>query len=53
MAAAGVETSTANYSLSTPEIQALAEKYHFISEAAFVSTIMYITGFNLIWTNYC
>ena len=45
MAAAGVETSTANYSLSTPEIQALAEKYHFISEAAFVSTIMYITGF--------
>ncbi len=45
MAAAGAETSTANYSLSTPEIQALAEKHHFIGESAFHGGIMYQTGF--------
>ncbi len=45
MAAAGAETSTANYSLSKPEIQALAEKYHFIGESAFSGAIMYYNGF--------
>lgn len=56
MAALGGETSTMNYSKSfpdekshsTPEIQAIAKKNHFISEAAFTHTIMYITGFNEI-----
>lgn len=45
MAAAGAETSTSNYALSKPEIQALAEKHHFIGEAAFHGGIMYETGF--------
>ncbi len=53
MAAAGAETSTMNYSQSSPTherppvpaIKALAEKHHFFSEAAFVNTIAYITGF--------
>ncbi|HZK82275.1 MAG TPA: hypothetical protein VFC46_14435, partial [Humisphaera sp.] len=45
MAAAGAETSTANYSLSSPEIQALAEKHHFIGESAFHGGIMYYDGF--------
>jgi hypothetical protein len=45
MAAAGAETSTANYSLSKPEIAALAEKHHFIAESAFWGGIMYETGF--------
>jgi hypothetical protein len=45
MAAAGAETSTANYSLSAPEIAALAEKHHFIGEAAFHGGIMYLNGF--------
>jgi len=45
MAAAGAETSTGNYSLSPPELKALAEKHRIISESAFCSTIAYITGF--------
>lgn len=45
MAAAGAETSTANYSLSPPDIQALAEKHHFIGESAFTGGIMYFNGF--------
>ena len=45
MAAAGAETSTANYSLSSPEIQALARKHRFIGESAFTGGIMYYNGF--------
>jgi hypothetical protein len=45
MAAAGAETSTANYSLSPPEIQALAEKHRFVSENAFFGGSMYYAGF--------
>lgn len=45
MAAAGAETSTANYSLSSPEIQALAKKHRFIGESAFTGGIMYYNGF--------
>ncbi len=45
MAAAGAETSTANYSLSPPDIQALAQKHHFIGESAFTGGIMYYNGF--------
>ncbi len=45
MAAAGAETSTANYALSKPEIKALAEKLHFISESAFSGGVMYFNGF--------
>jgi hypothetical protein len=45
MAAAGAETSTANYSLSPPDIQALAKKHHFIGESAFTGGVMYINGF--------
>jgi hypothetical protein len=45
MAAAGAETSTANYSLSPPEIQALARKHHLIGESAFTGGIMYYNGF--------
>jgi hypothetical protein len=45
MAAAGAETSTANYSLSPPDIQALAKKHHFIGESAFIGGIMYYNGF--------
>lgn len=45
MAAAGAETSTANYSLSPPDIQALAQKHRFLGESAFTGGIMYFTGF--------
>lgn len=45
MAAAGAETSTANYSLAAPEIQSLAQKHHFIGESAFTGGIMYFNGF--------
>jgi len=45
MAAAGAETSIANYSQAKPEIRAIAEKYHFISEAAFAAHGMYVSGF--------
>lgn len=45
MAAAGAETSTANYSLSPPEVKALAEKHRFISESAFSGGVMYFNGF--------
>lgn len=45
MAAAGAETSTANYQLAAPEIRALAEKHRFISEAAFFGGVMYYNGF--------
>jgi hypothetical protein len=66
MAAAGAETSTANYSIplddlkkleadKTPagvaelkrrkDIEALAEKYHFVSEAAFGGASMYVAGY--------
>src|SRR5262249_41022019 len=45
MAAAGAETSTANYSLSPPDIQALAQKHRFIGESAFFGGIMYFNGF--------
>ena len=45
MAAAGAETSTANYSLSPPDIQALAKKHRFIAESAFTGGIMYYNGF--------
>jgi len=45
MGAAGAETSTANYSLAAPEIQALAEKHHFIGESAFIGGVMYYNGF--------
>jgi hypothetical protein len=45
MAAAGAETSTANYSLSPPAIQALARKHHFIGESAFTGGVMYYNGF--------
>jgi hypothetical protein len=45
MAAAGMETSTSNYSKSPPEILAMAEKYHFVSEAAFDAGVMYTNGF--------
>ncbi len=45
MAAAGAESSTANYGKQSPEIIAMAEKYRFISEAAFDGGMMYITGF--------
>lgn len=45
MGAAGAETSTANYELAAPEIKALAEKNHFISEAAFFGGVMYYNGF--------
>lgn len=45
MAAAGAETSTANYSLSPPDIQALAQKHRFIGESAFTGGIMYYNGF--------
>jgi hypothetical protein len=45
MAAAGAETSTANYSLSPPDIQALAKKHGFIGESAFSGGVMYYNGF--------
>ncbi len=45
MAAAGAETSTANYELGTPEVQAMAEKHNFVSEAAFFGGVMYYNGF--------
>lgn len=45
MAAAGAETSTANYSLSPPDIQALAQKHRFIGESAFTGGVMYFNGF--------
>ncbi len=45
MAAAGAETSTANYSAATPEVRALAEKYRFIGESAFAGGVMYYNGF--------
>lgn len=45
MGAAGAETSTANYQASAPEIRAIAEKNHFISEAAFSGGPMYWAGF--------
>lgn len=45
MAAAGAETSTANYSLSPPDIQALAKKHRFIGESAFTGGVMYFNGF--------
>src|SRR4029077_13368326 len=45
MAAAGAETPTANYSLSPPDIQALAMKHRCIGESAFTGGIMYYNGF--------
>lgn len=45
MAAAGAETSTRNYDDAPPELRALAEKYHFISEAAFHSGSIYYSTF--------
>jgi hypothetical protein len=45
MAAAGAETSTVNYSMSTPEIKALAQKHRFIGESAFTGGVMYYNGF--------
>src|SRR6185295_16287802 len=45
MAAAGAETSTANYALAPPEIQELAQKHRFIGESAFAAHVMYLNGF--------
>lgn len=45
MAAVGAETSTANYSASKPEVQALAQKHRFIAESAFTGGVMYLNGF--------
>lgn len=45
MAAAGAETSLADYDRSTPEIRAMAEKYRFISEPAFHGGMFYYNAF--------
>ena len=45
MAAAGAETSTANYSSVAARYSTLALKHHFIGESAFTGGIMYYNGF--------
>jgi hypothetical protein len=45
MAAAGAETSLADYTHTTPEIRALAAKYHFINESAFYAGMYYANAF--------
>ncbi len=47
MAAAGAETSTMNFATpgTAPELQALAQKYHFTSELAFSAGVIYLNDF--------
>ncbi len=46
MAAAGAETSLADYSeTGTPEMRAMAEKYHFVTEPAFSGGMFYCNAF--------
>jgi hypothetical protein len=52
MAAAGAETSTANYAKHPPEVIELAQKHRFVSEEAFSGGPMYITGFVFQTPNY-
>jgi hypothetical protein len=45
MAAAGAETSLADYDRAKPEVKAMAEKYRFINESAFYGGMFYCNAF--------